>query len=109
MRLIDLSHPIRPFGDNPYAQFPAGPKNMMGVTNLFEDVGWFSRAWYLGEHCGTHVDAPVHFNPAGTPVGRLPLDWLIGEAFVLDFAGQKAGEDGTAAAGDGAVSVARGG
>lgn len=97
MRLIDLSHPIVPFADNPYAQFPAGPKSMMGVTNLFEDVGWFSRAWYLGEHCGTHVDAPVHFNPTGTPVDRLPLDWLYGEAVVLDFVHKHAGEDVTAA------------
>src|SRR5262245_66015338 len=96
MRWIDLSHPIRPFADNPYAQFPAGPKSMTGVTNLFEDVGWFSRAWYLGEHCGTHVDAQAHFNPTGTPVDRLPLDWLFGEAIVLDFVHKKAGEDVTA-------------
>jgi kynurenine formamidase len=97
MRLIDLSHPIRPFADNPYAQFPAGPKTMMGVTNLFDDVGWFSRAWYLGEHCGTHIDAPIHFNPSGMPVDRLPLDWLYGEAVVLDFVHKTAGEDVTAA------------
>src|SRR5262245_29876217 len=96
MRLIDLSHPIVPFGDNPYAHFPAGPKNMTGVTNKFEDIGWFSRAWYLGEHCGTHVDASVHFNPTGTPVDRLPLEWLFGEAVVLDFVHKKSGEDVTA-------------
>jgi kynurenine formamidase len=109
MRLIDLSHPIVPFADNPYAQFPVGPKNMMGVTNVFADVGWFSRAWYLGEHCGTHVDAPVHFNPAGTPVDRLPLDWLFGEAVVLDFASKKAGEDVTASEVAGAVAGLDGG
>jgi kynurenine formamidase len=109
MRLIDLSHPIVPFADNPYAQFPVGPKNMMGVTNVFEDVGWFSRAWYLGEHCGTHVDAPVHFNPTGTAVDRLPLDWLFGEAVVLDFAHKKAGEDVTASEVAGAVAGLDGG
>ena len=91
MCLIDLSHPIVPFADNPYAQFPVGPKNMMGVTNVFDDVGWLSRAWYRGQHCGTHVDAPIHFNPTGTAVDRLPLDWLFGEAVVLNFASKKAG------------------
>lgn len=109
MRLIDLSHPIVPFADNPYAQFPAGAKSMMGTTNLFEDVGWFSRAWYLGEHCGTHVDAPGHFNPAGTPVDQLPLEWLFGEAIVLDFVHKKAGEDVTPSEVAAAVAAIDGG
>src|SRR5437870_13106708 len=93
MRLIDLSHPILPFADNPYAQFPAGPKSMMGVTNLFEDVGWFSRAWYLGEHCGTHVDASIHFNPGGQPVDEIPLADLYGSAVVLDLSDKPANAD----------------
>ncbi len=96
MRVIDLSHPIVPFAENPYAHFPAGPRSMTGVTNLFEDVGWYSRAWYLGEHCGTHVDAPIHFNPAGTPVDRIPLEQLCGEAIVLNFTHKTAREDVTA-------------
>ncbi len=96
MRLIDLTHPIVPFADNPYAQFPAGPKSMTGVTGTFEATGWYSRAWYLGEHCGTHVDASIHFNRGGTPVERIPLDWLCGEAVVVNFAAKKGGEDVTA-------------
>lgn len=96
MRVIDLSHPIVPFSENPYAQFPTGPKTMTGVTNMFEDVGWFSRAWYLGEHCGTHVDAPIHFNPTGSPVDQIPLERLYGEAVLLNFSDKKAAEDVTA-------------
>ena len=109
MRVIDLSHPIVPFAENPYAQFPAGPKTMTGVTNTFEDVGWFSRAWYLGEHCGTHVDAPIHFNPAGTPVDRVPLEWLCGEAVVLSFAEKNASEDVTAEEVERAIAALDGG
>jgi kynurenine formamidase len=58
---------------------------MVGQTGVFEGVGWFSRAWYLGEHCGTHVDATIHFNPDGQPVDEIPLADLYGPAVVLDF------------------------
>lgn len=33
-------------------------------------------------HTGTHVDAPAHFLPDGASVDALPLDVLIGPAFV---------------------------
>lgn len=39
----------------------------------------------LGSHSGTHVDAPSHFLPGGSPVDRIPLDRLIGPAAVLDL------------------------
>jgi arylformamidase len=35
-----------------------------------------------GVHTGTHVDAPWHFLEEGSTVERLPLDVMIGEAFV---------------------------
>ncbi len=39
-------------------------------------------------HAGTHVDAPAHFLPGGAGVDDLPLDILIGPAWVAHFAGQ---------------------
>jgi len=97
VRLIDLSHPIVPFDQNPWAQFPAAPKNMVGLTGAFEGVGWFSRAWYLGEHCGTHVDASIHFNPDGQPVDEIPLEDLCGPAVILDLSHKPARADVTVA------------
>ena len=38
----------------------------------------------IGVHTGTHVDAPVHFIDGGAGVERLPLDALIGPAWVVD-------------------------
>jgi arylformamidase len=35
-----------------------------------------------GVHTGTHVDAPWHFLEEGSTVEQLPLDVMIGEAFV---------------------------
>lgn len=39
----------------------------------------------LGSHTGTHVDAPLHFEPGGAPVDRLPLDVLIGPARLVEM------------------------
>lgn len=38
----------------------------------------------LGTHTGTHVDAPAHAFPDGPGVDRLPLDALVGPAWVVD-------------------------
>ena len=39
---------------------------------------------HLGSHTGTHVDAPYHFIQQGQTVDKLPLDVLVGPAFVLE-------------------------
>ncbi len=36
----------------------------------------------MSSHVGTHVDAPAHFIPQGSSVDQLPLDILIGPAWV---------------------------
>ncbi len=41
----------------------------------------------LGSHTGTHVDAPAHFRDGATTVDSLPLDALVGPAYVAEFAG----------------------
>jgi arylformamidase len=39
----------------------------------------------LGCHTGTHVDAPHHFVDGGLTVDQLPLDLLMGPAFVAEL------------------------
>ena len=36
-------------------------------------------------HSGTHIDAPSHIIEGGMTVDQIPLETLIGKAFVLDF------------------------
>jgi len=36
-------------------------------------------------HTGTHIDAPRHFFPEGTPIDELPLDTFIGPARVIEI------------------------
>jgi kynurenine formamidase len=37
------------------------------------------------DHVGTHVDAPVHFDPNGASVDQLPLEGFMGKAVCFDF------------------------
>ena len=41
----------------------------------------------LGSHTGTHVDAPSHFLDGAPGVDSLPLDALVGPAYVAEFGG----------------------
>lgn len=42
------------------------------------------------DHCGTHVDAPYHFEADGTKSDELPLDVLVGRARVVEVASERA-------------------
>jgi arylformamidase len=44
------------------------------------NVSWL----HMGSHTGTHVDAPYHFIPRGLTVDKLPLEVLIGPAFIAE-------------------------
>lgn len=41
----------------------------------------------MSTHCGAHVDAPLHYDPAGTSIDTLDLDDFIGPARVIDARG----------------------
>jgi len=44
----------------------------------------------LGAHTGTHIDAPVHFLKGAGGVDTLPLEVLMGPAFVIHISGVRA-------------------
>ena len=39
----------------------------------------------ISTHTGTHIDAPRHFLRGGTPVDQIPVDVLVGPAFVVEM------------------------
>lgn len=39
----------------------------------------------FGSHCGTHIDAPYHYEDDGITVEQIPLDDLIGKATVFEI------------------------
>ena len=57
------------------------------VTRVSDDLPLVS-GLSMSCHAGTHVDAPAHFLAGGAGVDALPLDVLIGPAWVVYFAGQ---------------------
>ena len=83
MEIIDISVPLvagMPVwpGDSdvrlvPVRRMAAGDKNNLSRLDC-------------GVHTGTHVDAPWHFLDDGSTVEQLPLDVMMGEAFVAYLA-----------------------
>lgn len=83
-RIWDISQPLRPGvpvwpGDTAYAEERTWllegdcPVNVSRLT--------------LSTHTGAHADAPLHYDPAGEPVGQIPLVPYLGPAQVLSAPG----------------------
>jgi kynurenine formamidase len=54
------------------------------VNARVERDGYFTRSFWMLEHYGTHLDAPIHFPPGKTPVDQIPPRQFFGMAAVLD-------------------------
>ena len=78
--IIDLSLPL---GEET-PTYPGDPAVKIRPWAFIERDGYYMNALKLGEHSGTHVDAPAHFIPGGKTVDEMPLERFIGDAFVLD-------------------------
>lgn len=81
--IVDLSLPL---GEETPV-YPGDPEVKIRPWAFIERDGYYMNALKLGEHAGTHVDAPAHFVPGGKTVDEIPLEKFIGEAFVLDVRG----------------------
>lgn len=83
--IIDISLPVGPAiagfpMDTPYAEdFVAriGQECPVNVGRLTSST-----------HCGTHADAPLHYDADGATIGSLPLDPFIGMCRVIDARGE---------------------
>ena len=84
MKLYDVSVPLR--ADMPTYAGEPGPKLDFRRLLSKGDSATVS-ALSLGSHTGTHVDAPSHFLDGAHGVERLPLDALVGPAYVAEFDG----------------------
>lgn len=78
---IELTHPLgnaTPTWDDAEplsieAAFEIGPDHPVRVSSI-----------RIGSHSGTHLDAPAHFIPDGRFVEDIPLDALVGPAWIAD-------------------------
>lgn len=85
--IIDISQPLSPGmavfpGDSAYVEattFKVGPNCPVNVASVS-----------LSTHCGSHADAPLHYDAKGAPIGALDLEPFIGPCRVIDARGNAA-------------------
>ena len=73
-RIIDLTLPLS-----------SGAKGIcIEPANRLETDGWNASTLCLYSHCGTHIDAPVHFGVGTETIETIDVENLIGPAWVAD-------------------------
>jgi len=74
-RVLDLTLPLA-----------SGDKGVsIEQTRRLETDGWNATRLSLYSHCGTHMDAPVHFGVGVDTIDTLAVDKLIGPAWVVNL------------------------
>ena len=80
-RVVDLSYAI----NDKLVAWPGDEKVFEAKVNAtVEKNGYFTRSFWMLEHYGTHLDAPIHFPPGKTTVDQIPAKQFFGPAVVLD-------------------------
>jgi arylformamidase len=83
-RIWDVSEPLSPAtavfpGDTPFSQ--------QWIMRMEDGGSCNVSTVRLSAHCGTHTDAPLHFDPNGHDIASVPLDVYIGRCRVVDVTG----------------------
>ncbi len=92
IQVVDLTQPLGP--DTPVIALPepftASPGVTIETLSRYDDGGpaWYWNSLHLGEHTGTHFDAPVHWiTGKDQPQNRcdtIPAERFVGPACVID-------------------------
>jgi len=101
VEIVDLTQPLTE--TTPVIQLPPPFANTPGLSRTeishYDERGpaW---AWYtltIGEHVGTHLDAPIHWvtGKDGADVGSIPPQTLVGPACVIDKTAETGADHGT--------------
>jgi kynurenine formamidase len=86
-RLIDLAYAI----NDKLVPWPGDEKWFEANVNAtVEKNGYFTRSFWMLEHYGTHLDAPIHFPPGKTTVDQIPAKQFFGPAVLLDVRDESA-------------------
>ena len=80
MSIIDVSVPLR-------AEMPVWPGSVgyrrESLMSIADGDPVNVSALHVEVHTGTHIDAPLHFVPGGEATDAIPLDVLVGPAWVV--------------------------
>jgi len=79
-RVVDLSHDIHPG----IPRWPGDPPVQIKPAAKLERDGYRLNAFSMGEHSGTHLNAPSSFHAQGDSVDAYPAESLVVAAVVVD-------------------------
>jgi kynurenine formamidase len=92
IKVVDLTQTLEP--DTPVIDLPPmfapSPGLTLDVISKYDEKGpaWYWNTLHLGEHTGTHFDAPVHWitgkDRANNTTDTIPVRQFIGPACVID-------------------------
>ncbi len=92
VKVVDLTQPLNP--ETPVIdlppQFAPSPGLSVDTISRYDDDGpaWYWNTLTLGEHTGTHFDAPIHWitgkDLANNSLDAIPGRLLVGPAYVID-------------------------
>ncbi|MEK7807061.1 MAG: cyclase family protein [Chloroflexota bacterium] len=89
-QVVDLSRAIRPS----MPRWPGDPPIRFRAVARLDPDGYFLRRFSMGEHTGTHMNAPVSFHRHGESIDAYPAESLVAPAVVIDVrAGAEADAD----------------
>ena len=98
LTIVDLTQPLGP--ETPViglpSQFGASPGVSMQVISRYDDKGpgWYWNVITMGEHTGTHFDAPVHWisgkDLSENSCDTIPARRFVGPACVIDVTAEVA-------------------
>ena len=80
MKLIDLSHPLKPG----MPVFPGMVEPQFRDDFTVETHGFAEKHLAMHSHTGTHIDAPAHMLAEGLTLDQFPVDQYLGRGLVLD-------------------------
>ena len=100
VRVIDLTQPLSP--ETPVIGLPdmfgQSPGLSVELISRYDDAGpgWYWNTLTLGEHTGTHFDAPIHWvtgkDYANNTTESIPARQLVAPACVLDCSAESSAD-----------------
>ena len=86
-RVVDLSHPVHPG----IPRWPGDPPVKFTTAATLESEGFRLGSFSMGEHSGTHMNAPISFHAQGLAIDAYSPESLVAPAVVLDVRQRAAG------------------
>jgi kynurenine formamidase len=88
-RVLDLAYAI----NDKLVSWPGDERCFEAQNNAsVEKNGYFTRSFWMLEHYGTHLDAPIHFPPGKTTLDQIPPRQFFGTAVIFDVRSESAAD-----------------